>query len=78
MNLSGSHGKFLLASGLKTATIEIMGCYSVPPAEIDRLFAGAKTLRVVAGFPISRRQRLLPLPIVSAAGQHEVLATGGH
>jgi Domain of unknown function (DUF3854) len=51
MSLSGSHGKFLLASGLKTATIEAMACYSVPSAEIERLSPALRPCESLLAFP---------------------------
>ena len=51
MALSGSHGKFLLASGLKTAMIETMACFSVPPAEIESLSPALKPCESLLAFP---------------------------
>jgi putative DNA primase/helicase len=51
MSLAGVHGKFLLRSGLKAETIEALGFYSVPPAEIDRLSPMLKPCESLLAIP---------------------------
>ena len=52
MTLSPSHFKHLRASGLLPSTIEeIMKCFSVPPAEIDRLSPALKPCESLLAFP---------------------------
>ena len=76
MPLSPAHFRHLRGSGILPSMIEeIMKCYSVPPAEINRLSPALKTVRVPSGLPIPWRERLLPLPSIPAAGLNEVLAT---
>jgi hypothetical protein len=65
VTLAPSHFKHLRGSGLKDATLEVMACFSVPPAEIDRLSPGLKTCESLLAYPYPgidgfRRYRLFP------------------
>jgi len=66
VTLAPSHFKHLRGSGLKNATLELMGCFSVPPAEIDRLSPALKTCESLLAYPYPGvdsfcRYRLFPL-----------------
>jgi hypothetical protein len=65
MSLSPAHSKDLRCSGLSNATIEEMGAYSVPPAEIVRLSPLLKPCESMLSFPYPgindfRRYRVYP------------------
>src|SRR5437016_1637374 len=49
--LSPAHFKDLRRSGLNDETIAMMGCYSVPPAEINRLSPLLKPCESALAFP---------------------------